>query len=131
MGPSIDQAGEAVVNIALWLEASARSSPSAPALLDGTTVVANNEEFAGRAASIAAAALKDRHGIAPGDRVAVFIAGGGLPTHHGLSRSHGSRDAAIDPDHPPPAVLGARCLSFHAFPEAVMRAMIASRPTRC
>jgi acyl-CoA synthetase (AMP-forming)/AMP-acid ligase II len=61
------------MNVALWLEASARSSPSAPALLDGTTVVATYEQFAGRAASIAAA-LKARHGIEPGDRVAVFMA---------------------------------------------------------
>ena len=60
------------MNIALWLESAARSSPSAPALLDGTTVVATYEQFAGRAASIAAA-LQDRHGIEPGDRVAVFM----------------------------------------------------------
>ncbi len=60
------------MNIALWLESTARSSASAPALLDGTTVVADYEQFAGRAASIAAA-LKDRHGIEPGDRVAVFM----------------------------------------------------------
>jgi acyl-CoA synthetase (AMP-forming)/AMP-acid ligase II len=61
------------MNIALWLEASARSNPSAPALLDGTTVVARYEQFAARAASIAAA-LRDRHGIGPGDRVALFMA---------------------------------------------------------
>ena len=60
------------MNVALWLEASARSSPSAPALLDGTTVVATYQQFAGRAAAIAAA-LKVRHGIDPGDRVAVFM----------------------------------------------------------
>jgi long-chain acyl-CoA synthetase len=69
---AIDRAGEASMNIALWLESTARSSPSAPGLLDGTTVVANYEQFARRAASIAQA-LGDRHGIEPGDRVAVFM----------------------------------------------------------
>src|ERR1700752_1860814 len=65
--------GAAIMNIALWLEASARSSPSAPALLGGTTAGASYEQFAARAASIAAA-LRDRHGIEPGDRVALFMA---------------------------------------------------------
>ncbi len=60
------------MNIALWLEASARSSPSAPALLDGTAAVASYDQFAGRAASIAAA-LRERQGVAPGDRVALFM----------------------------------------------------------
>jgi long-chain acyl-CoA synthetase len=60
------------MNIALWLEAAARDSPSAPALLDGARVVADYELFARRAAAIAQA-LKDRHGIQPGDRVAAFM----------------------------------------------------------
>jgi long-chain acyl-CoA synthetase len=60
------------MNIALWLEASAHSSPSAPALMDGRTVVASYEQFAGRAASIAAA-LREGHGVGPGDRIAVFM----------------------------------------------------------
>jgi long-chain acyl-CoA synthetase len=60
------------MNIALWLEATARGSPSAPALLNGTAVVADYQEFADRAAAIAGA-LRERHGIEPGDRVAVFM----------------------------------------------------------
>jgi long-chain acyl-CoA synthetase len=60
------------MNIALWLEASAASSPAASALLDGATVVASYQQFAARAASIAGA-LRDRHGIGPGDRVALFM----------------------------------------------------------
>jgi hypothetical protein len=43
------------MNVALWLESTAHSSPSAPALLDGTAIVADYQEFARRAASIAAA----------------------------------------------------------------------------
>jgi len=61
------------MNVALWLESTARSSPSAPALLDGTKIAANYGEFAHRAASIAES-LKHRHGIEHGDRVAVFMA---------------------------------------------------------
>jgi hypothetical protein len=34
------------MNIALWLEASACSNPSAPALMDGSTVVASYGQFA-------------------------------------------------------------------------------------
>lgn len=60
------------MNVALWLESTARSSPTAPALLTGTTVVANYEEFAGRAASIAEA-LKRQHGVESDDRIAVFM----------------------------------------------------------
>jgi long-chain acyl-CoA synthetase len=60
------------MNIALWLESTAHSTPSAPALLRGTEIVANYREFAQHAAAIAAG-LKDRHGIAPGDHVAVFM----------------------------------------------------------
>jgi acyl-CoA synthetase (AMP-forming)/AMP-acid ligase II len=40
--------------------------------MDGSTVVASYEQFAERAASIAAA-LRESHGIGPGDRVAVFM----------------------------------------------------------
>jgi long-chain acyl-CoA synthetase len=60
------------MNVALWLEATARKSPSAPALLHGTAVVATYEQFARRAAAIADA-LRSRHAIAPGDRVVVFM----------------------------------------------------------
>jgi long-chain acyl-CoA synthetase len=60
------------MNIALWLEATARGSPSAPALLNGTAVAADYQQFADRAAAIAGA-LRERHGIEPGDRIAVFM----------------------------------------------------------
>jgi long-chain acyl-CoA synthetase len=60
------------MNVALWLEATARGSPSAPALLSGATIVADYQQFADRAAAIAGA-LKERHGIDPGDRVAIFM----------------------------------------------------------
>src|SRR5262245_9999087 len=66
------QDGAAIVNIGQWLDASAASTPSAPALLDGTRIVASYEQFAARAASIAAA-LRDQHGVRPGDRVVLFM----------------------------------------------------------
>jgi len=58
------------MNLAEWLVRSARRTP---ALLAGTHVVADYAEFARRAASIAAG-LRERFGIAPGDRIAVFMA---------------------------------------------------------
>jgi len=60
------------MNVALWLNSTARKSPSAPALLDGGSLVATYEQFARHAASLAAA-LKERHAIAEGERVAVFM----------------------------------------------------------
>ena len=60
------------MNVALWLKATAATNPTAPALLDGTRVVADYRTFARRAASIAWA-LAERHGVAPGDRVALFM----------------------------------------------------------
>jgi len=59
------------VNIAEWLAATARLSPTAPALLRGREVEADYATFARCAAKIAGA-LRVR-GIAPGDRVALFL----------------------------------------------------------
>ncbi|MDB5655939.1 MAG: AMP-dependent synthetase, partial [Tardiphaga sp.] len=60
------------MNIAQWLAASARLYPHAPALLSGTRVEADYAAFARRAASIGAGLTRD-YGIAPGDRVAMFM----------------------------------------------------------
>ena len=60
------------MNIAEWLAASARLHPDAPALLSGTRVEADYAAFARRAASIGAGLQRD-YGIAPGDRVALFM----------------------------------------------------------
>ncbi|MDB5619584.1 AMP-binding protein [Tardiphaga sp.] len=60
------------MNIAQWLAASGRLHPHAPALLNGTRVEADYAAFARRAASIGAG-LKRDFGIAPGDRVALFM----------------------------------------------------------
>ncbi|MGB8624419.1 MAG: AMP-binding protein [Paracoccaceae bacterium] len=59
------------MNPAEWLVRSAARAPGSPALLKGGTVVADYAAFAGRAAAIGAA-LRDGHGIRPGDLVAVF-----------------------------------------------------------
>lgn len=59
------------MNIAEWLAASARLHPDAPALLSGTEIVADYAAFARRAAAIGHH-LATRHGVAPGDRVALF-----------------------------------------------------------
>ena len=58
------------MNIAHWLERSALSHPSAPASALGTRVTASFGELAGRAARLAGA-LRQRFGLAPGDRVAI------------------------------------------------------------
>ncbi|MGP8122578.1 MAG: class I adenylate-forming enzyme family protein [Xanthobacteraceae bacterium] len=59
------------MNIAGWLAATARLSPAAPALLRGCDVEADYATFARRAASIAAGLFA--RGVAPGDRVALFL----------------------------------------------------------
>ena len=59
------------MNIAEWLAATARARPEAPALLTGFERDADYKTFAQRAASIGAALIRD-HGIAAGDRVALF-----------------------------------------------------------
>jgi long-chain acyl-CoA synthetase len=59
------------MNVAEWLAATARLRPEAPALLTGFDLDADYRTFAQRASAIGAALTRD-HGIAPGDRVAVF-----------------------------------------------------------
>ena len=59
------------MNVAEWLVRTARRLPLAPALLRGHRVEADYAEFAQRAARLACA-LRDRFGVAPGDRVAIF-----------------------------------------------------------
>ena len=60
------------MNPAEWLARAARSAPGAPALMTGATVEADYAEFARRAAAIGGA-LRDRYGLAAGERVAVFM----------------------------------------------------------
>ncbi len=60
------------MNLAEWLYRSARTRPDAPALFVGESLVADYREFARRAAAIAGGLARD-HGIAPGDRVGVFM----------------------------------------------------------
>jgi long-chain acyl-CoA synthetase len=59
------------MNIAEWLATTARLRPEAPALLTGFDLDADYKTFARRAAAIGTALARD-HGIAPGDRVALF-----------------------------------------------------------
>jgi long-chain acyl-CoA synthetase len=59
------------MNVAEWLAATARLRPHAPALLTGFDLDADYATFARRADAIGAA-LSQRYGIAPGDRVALF-----------------------------------------------------------
>lgn len=61
------------MNLGEWLARTARRTPDAPALLSGSTLVATYAQFADRAARIATA-LRDAHGVKPGDRVALFLA---------------------------------------------------------
>lgn len=60
------------MNIAEWLYATARLRPAAPALMTGLDVGADYAEFARRCAGIAGT-LRDRFGIASGDRVAIYM----------------------------------------------------------
>ncbi len=60
------------MNPANWLVKTAKLHPENPALLHGTTLIANYREFARRAAAIAGY-LRDTLGIAKGDRVAIFM----------------------------------------------------------
>ncbi|WP_128294211.1 class I adenylate-forming enzyme family protein [Afifella aestuarii] len=61
------------MNLADWLLRTARRMPEAPALLRGDELVATYGEFAERAARLGRA-LKEVHGVSPGDRVAIFMA---------------------------------------------------------
>lgn len=60
------------MNIANWLAQTARLYPQSPALLIGTHVDADYATFAARAAAIGAYLARE-HGVAPGDRVALFM----------------------------------------------------------
>ncbi len=59
------------MNIALWLDRTARLWPDRPALLLGEEVLADYQAFGARAARLAAALARD-HGFVPGDRAALF-----------------------------------------------------------
>jgi long-chain acyl-CoA synthetase len=58
------------MNLALWLERAGKSHAGAPAIASGRRVVRSYAEFAERVAQLAGA-LRDRFGLAPGDRVAI------------------------------------------------------------
>src|ERR1043166_4379390 len=58
------------MNLALWLERAGRSYRARPAVGHGTRVVMSYGELAQRAARLAGA-LRDRHGLAPGERVVI------------------------------------------------------------
>lgn len=58
------------MNIALWLERIAKANPASPALGHGLNVTANYGELAANTAA-RAGALLGRHGLRPGDRVAI------------------------------------------------------------
>src|SRR6202040_4480117 len=58
------------MNLALWLERAGRSYRARPAVGHDTRVTLSYGELAGRAARLAGA-LTDRHGLKPGDRVAI------------------------------------------------------------
>ena len=60
------------MNLAAWVERHGRLRPGAPAIADGEQVHATWAEFAARAAAVATA-LRDDHGLAPGDRVAIVM----------------------------------------------------------
>ncbi len=61
------------MNLAYLLDRRARVSPQAPALLLGTTLLATYAQFAARAFAFGRA-LRERHGLATGDRVALLMA---------------------------------------------------------
>jgi long-chain acyl-CoA synthetase len=58
------------MNLALWLQRAGLSHGDRPALALGTRVIGSYGEAAARAAKLAAA-LRDRCGLKPGDRVAI------------------------------------------------------------
>lgn len=59
------------MNPAEWLVRTARRSPLAPALLQGTEMKADYSEFARHAAAIGGALVAN--GVKPGDRIAIFM----------------------------------------------------------
>ncbi len=60
------------MNMAEWLATGAHLRPDAPALLTGTRVDADYRTFARRSAAVGAH-LARQYGVAPGDRVALFM----------------------------------------------------------
>jgi acyl-CoA synthetase (AMP-forming)/AMP-acid ligase II len=60
------------MNIAHWLLDAAQRWPQRPALFEGTRQVADYQAFASRVRA-RAQALRDTHGIGPGDRVALLM----------------------------------------------------------
>lgn len=60
------------MNPALWVERHGRRLPDHPAIADGEQVHATWQQFAARTTAIAAA-WRDRHGLTPGDRVAIVM----------------------------------------------------------
>ena len=63
------------MNPAEWLFRAARLYPTADAVLNGNCLVADYASFAGRAAAIGSG-LRERFGVAKGDRVAIFSGNG-------------------------------------------------------
>jgi acyl-CoA synthetase (AMP-forming)/AMP-acid ligase II len=60
------------MNVSHWLERAAHLHPHAPALLHGTSLVADYAEFYRRSRAIAGA-FRSRYGIKAGDHVAIFM----------------------------------------------------------
>lgn len=60
------------MNLATWVVRNGRRLPDVPALAVGDRVHATWETFAARVAA-AAGGLRDEHGLAPGDRVAIVM----------------------------------------------------------
>ena len=63
------------MNLANWLDRTAVTAGASPALHLGTEVMADYADFRDRAAGLARG-LADRFGVAPGDRVALFMKNG-------------------------------------------------------
>ena len=63
------------MNLAGLLQRSAAADPTRPALALGTSITASYGEL-GRRAAVLAGALRDRHGLMPGQRVALAMANG-------------------------------------------------------
>ncbi|MGC1506211.1 MAG: AMP-binding protein [Sulfitobacter sp.] len=59
------------MNLSHWLIRSAEQTPKAPALFSGMQMVVDYAGFAGRAQRVAG--WLDQQGVAPGDRVAIFM----------------------------------------------------------
>lgn len=60
------------MNLADWLDATARARPEAPAIFEGTELYATYAGLAARVRALAAG-LRAAHGLKPGDRVAIFM----------------------------------------------------------